>query len=605
MASIHGRRKGEQVMVRQYTGDSDFGKFSQESAILYVHEHFDRGQQLRRLLLKSLVRWLITVVLCVSIYGVLLVYSSHDALPQPKKLEFNTLVTALTISIGLNIASSLKAHTVELQWWLLSLRRYKPREADLIMSTRHFTTMLQLGWTTRHTLIQIFVMVFVTMNIGSQIGLALLGITYNINTADKFAVTEPGPVSVPELSDIQGPKILATSKNHNLTADVNSRRYSAYTFGQVGLGFAEDSVDYGPKPGELFYPDLPQVFYTFPLLDDWYNTGGSGNTTNETDDGDGDGHIYSYTYFFFETNVADASYYATVASNRSVTVTASCDSYKVVAGGHGMSSNITVRFTDSEGDQEVYLPVANGGSQILYLHDPATEANDTCSRVSAFEPSDTDPWFYICDVSIGNITNGAVGEHYMGANFTRYVPPAIALQGYGASDIGLTNTTTNYQCQSYPAQSYFGWPARGRGGYMAALISRCAANTIASAAMVNANVEAYGMAPQRAISLEITRWRYVHIILGLTTGVQLAIHLVAVLVANRVQVLDQRSLATASLVRRLLAGVGDRASMARAEQIANLIGKNITVKYEPVGAGYDLCIYRDGQLQLSTQNTID
>ncbi|KAM3516106.1 hypothetical protein MY11210_000388 [Beauveria gryllotalpidicola] len=158
----------------------------------YAYEHFDRGRQLRWLLAKSLARWLITVVLCASIYGVLLEYSAHDALPQRKKLEFNTLVIALTISLGLNIASSLKANAVELQWWLLSLRRYKPREADLIMSSEHFTTMLQLGWTTRHTLIQIFVVVFVTMNIGSQVALALLGITYNINPANKFAITKPG-----------------------------------------------------------------------------------------------------------------------------------------------------------------------------------------------------------------------------------------------------------------------------------------------------------------------------------------------------------------------------------------------------------------------------
>lgn len=157
--------KASMVTARQDTGDSGYSKSSQQSAVSYAYERFDRGRQLRRLLLKSLVRWLITVVLCVSIYGVLLAYSSHDALPQRKKLEFNTLVIALTISLGLNIASSLKANAMELQWWLLSLRRYKPREADLIMSSEQFTTMLQLGWTTRHTLIQIFVTVFVTMNI--------------------------------------------------------------------------------------------------------------------------------------------------------------------------------------------------------------------------------------------------------------------------------------------------------------------------------------------------------------------------------------------------------------------------------------------------------
>ncbi|OAA76942.1 hypothetical protein LEL_06626 [Akanthomyces lecanii RCEF 1005] len=592
--------KASMVTARQYTGDSGYSKSSQESAVSYAYEHFHRGQQLRRLLLKSLVRWLITVVLCVSIYGVLLAYSSHDALPQRKKLEFNTLVIALTISLGLNIASSLKANAMELQWWLLSLRRYKPREADLIMSSEHFTTMLQLGWTTRHTLIQIFVTVFVTMNIscaqGSQIALALLGITYNINPADKFAVTKPGPVSIADLSDIQGPKVLATPSKHNLTVDVNSRRYSANMFGQLGLGFYTASTDSAPRPGALYNPDLPQLYYfpsTLPYASD--SNGGTDSTAAGTGDDGDDGHTASYTYYFFESAPVNASYYSMVTSNRSVTVTASCDSYKVVAGGNGMSSNITVRYED--GDQENYLPVANGGSQILYLHDPASDANDTWSRVSAFEPSDTDPWFYDCNVYLGNVTNGVLPAHYMGANFTRYVPPAIALQGYGASDVGLTNTTTNYQFQSYPAQTYFGQPAQGSGMRMAELVSRCAANAIAACASANTNVDAYGMTPQRAIQLEITKWRYVHIIIGLTMGAQLVIHLGAVLVANRVQVREQRSLSTASLLRPLLAGVGDRASMARGKQIAKLIGKNVTVRYEPVGAG-------DGQLERSTSNTV-
>ncbi|KAM3501467.1 hypothetical protein MY10362_005521 [Beauveria mimosiformis] len=566
----------------------------------YAYEHFDRRRQLRRLLTKSLARWLITVVLCAAIYGVLLGYSSHDALPQRKKLEFNTLVIALTISLGLNIASSLKANAVELQWWLLSLRRYKAREADLIMSSEHFTTMLQLGWTTRHTLIQIFVVVFVTMNIGSQIALALLGITYNINPANHFAITKPGLVSIADLNDIQGSRVLAASKKRHETEDVNSRRYSANLYGQFGSTFDEGGLDQAPKPGALYNAEQPQVFYSKELPLD--SDGSDGSAATKPGD---NGNAYSYTYFFWENTVANASYTATVASNRSVTVAASCDSYKVVAVGNGSSSNITVRFKN--GEDVYYLPVANGGSQILYLHDPATDANDTRSQVNAFEPSDTDPWFYTCQVSVGNVTNGFLPQHYMGTNFTRYIPPAIALQGYGASasDIGLSNTTTNYQFQSYPLQTFFGQPASGSGVYMAALVSRYAINALAVGALFSSNVDVPGMEPQRAIQLEITKWRYVHVIVGLTVGVQLIIHLVAVLVANRVQVREQRSLATASLLRPLLAGVSERASMARGKQIAKLIGKDVTVRYEPVGAGYDLCIYRNGQLEQSTPNTIN
>ncbi|KAJ3472008.1 hypothetical protein NLG97_g11369 [Lecanicillium saksenae] len=301
--------------------------------------------------------------------------------------------------LGLNIASSLKANAIELQWWLLSLRRYKPREADLIMSSEQFTTMLQLGWTTRHTLIQIFVTVFVTMNIGSQIALALLGITYNINPANKMAITKPGIVTVADLSDIRGTNVLASSeKHHNLTEDVNSRRFSANMFSQIGLGFGDDNVAVAPQPGTMYSPDLPQIYCPFGLPDD-----PDGDDTGEQSNDDGkvladDGKSYSYTYVFYESATTNATYDATVATNRSVTVSATCESFKVTQGGNGLSTNVTVRFPT--GDEAGYLPVANGAAQILYLHDPTTDANDTWSQVSAFEPSDTDPWYYICQVAM-------------------------------------------------------------------------------------------------------------------------------------------------------------------------------------------------------------
>ncbi|OAA60717.1 hypothetical protein ISF_05756 [Cordyceps fumosorosea ARSEF 2679] len=571
--------------------------------VAYTYERFDRRRQLQKLLLRSLARWLITVVLCASIYGVLISYSSHEALAQRRRLEFNTFVIALTIALGLNIASSLKANAVELQWWLLSLHHYGPREADLILSSGHFTVMLQLGWTTRRMLIWVFVTLFVTLNIGSQVALALLGITYNINPADKFAITKPGLVSIADLSDIQGTKVLATSAKHqNLTEDINSRRYAANMFGQIGLGFSETTVDKIPRPGALYTSDALSIYSSFslPSLPD---DSDSDNTPEA--EAENYGNSYSYTYVFFETNVLNDSYAGIVASNRTVTVNASCDSYKVVAGGNGMSTNITVHFDD--GDGQVYPPVANGGSQIMYLHDPAAEANDTWSQVSAFEPSaDSQAWFYVCQVNLGNVTNGVVPAHYMGANFSRYVPPAIALQGYGSSTDGLTaNASTNYQFQSYPSQTYFGRAARGRGVRMAALVSRYAINALASCALANANVDARGMTPLRAIQLEVTRWRYVHVIVGLTVGVQLLVHLAAVLVANRVQVREQRSLATASLIRPLLVGVDDRARVASGRQIAKMIGENVTVRYEPVGAGYDLCIYRDGELKGLARSAID
>lgn len=124
-------------------------------------------------------------------------------------------------------------------------------------------------------------------------------------------------------------------------------------------------------------------------------------------------------------------------------------------------------------------------------------------------------------------------------------------------------------------------------------------------ALSNTDVFVQGHVPQRAITLEITSWKYLHIIMGLTMGVQLLVSLGAVFIANRAQVREQRSLANTTLLRPLLSGVTSRASMAKGRQIAKLIGKNVLVRYEPVGGGYGFHIYRDGKEDVPAPINID
>lgn len=87
---------------------------------------------------------------------------------------------------------------------------------------------------------------------------------------------------------------------------------------------------------------------------------------------------------------------------------------------------------------------------------------------------------YTCDATIEPVANAFLKEHSLGTNFSRYVPPAIALQGYGSPVVGFGNDTTNYQFQSYPVQTYFGEPAHGQPGFIASKIARFAINAVAA-----------------------------------------------------------------------------------------------------------------------------
>lgn len=94
----------------------------------FTYERLHKRRQLRKLLGACLTRWLMTMVLCASIYLVLWQYSSKTAMVTSKKKEFNALIVGLSILLSLNLASSLKHMAATLRWWLLSLKEWKPRE---------------------------------------------------------------------------------------------------------------------------------------------------------------------------------------------------------------------------------------------------------------------------------------------------------------------------------------------------------------------------------------------------------------------------------------------------------------------------------------------
>ncbi|UNI20857.1 hypothetical protein JDV02_006906 [Purpureocillium takamizusanense] len=537
---------------------------SQRAGPSYAYENFHRGKQLRRMGLFSLCRWLLTVALAMSIYGVIWSYGNKDALPARKKKEFNTLVIGLSIGLSLNLASSLKRDVGELRWWLLSQRDYTPQEADLILQSENLSRLIMLGWTSRRPLVHAFMLLFLALNLASQLALALLGITYNVNPADKFTVTQPGMVGIPDMSDIQVRPALAnnTSRNLNESQTINARRYTANTFGVVSLSLQSALIIDLPKPGKIYNPDDPLLFW--------------------------DEDRKTWSYVFYEATPDDEPFQPNVASNRSISVYAECKGWRVVKGGDGLNYTFTVDFGNGT-KQDWETPYINGPDQTTFLHDPSTQSGDFSGRVDAFEASRTEPWAYSCEITIDPVVNAVIKEQEVGVNVTQYAAPAIALQGYGSSPNGLTNDTKPFQWQSYPAESYFGEACYGAADRMALLVARFAIGSIAVTAQTNRNIKARGMAPLKGITLEITNWTYLHLILGLTVGIQLLIAVVSILVANRVQVRCHSFLSMAALIRPALQDVSSRASAADGQEVASMMGKETRLRYaRERGGGFQI-----------------
>lgn len=530
----------------------------------YAYESFHRGKQLRHMIFWTFCRWLFTAVLAMSIFVVIWKYSQPAALPAIKKSEFNSLVIGLSIAYSLNLASALKRDASYLRWWLLSLRPYSPREADLILQCENMSGLLKLGYMSRHLSIRLFVLLFLTLNMAAQVALALLGITYNINPADHITVTRPGLVSIPDMSSIQLDKSLISGTRRPDLDDSqteNARRYMANTFGQSTLTMQWDSIDDAPKPGKFNDARDPILFY---------------NIT--------DGLPVVYTYYFYESSPQDADYVASVATNRTISAWSDCKEYKVVAGGDGLSPNITFLWEDNE-PISWELPSAKGPDQVMYIHDPELDAGDTWAVIYAFEASIKEPWFYRCNTTIGSVTNAVVKEHEVSANVTRYAAAAIALQGYGSSAGDLTNNTKFTQWQSYPSQSTFGYPYNGTADMRGATASLFAIGTVVAVAGANDDVEVRGMTPMRGITLEIASWTTLYLILGLTVGLQLFFSVAAVVIANTVQLRGHSHLAMAALLRESLDGLGSAAPVASGKQVAAMMGDKAKLRYERRGKG--------------------
>ncbi|KAG6026032.1 hypothetical protein E4U41_001377 [Claviceps citrina] len=514
-------------------------------------ERLHRGRQLRKLLGACLSRWLLTLVLCASIYLVLWQYSSKTAMVSSKKKEFNSLIVGLSILLSLNLASSLKHMVATLRWWVLSLQEWRPYEVDLLLQSENISRMVRLLYVSKRYSLRAYVLAWVAINVAAQIGLATLGLTYNVNGADKIVPTQPGLVSVPDLSTLQTVKLSSPSSSNSSTSTSqteNALRYTANSYGMVGLAAGINiNVLNAPQPGALFNPDSSPISCI--------------NTT-----------CYSW---FYEATLPNASYYLMAASNRSVATSSTCESWKVTQGGSG---NVDTIIIADDKNTTLKIPTKNGPLQTTFIVDPRRDQHIGWSIVTAFEASTLDPWFYRCNVSVAPVVNAVIPEHELGDNVKLMAPAAIALQGYGSSGLG-TNVTDRIQFQSYPAETFIGSTCGGNASLMGYQTSSFAAGVILATAQSNSNLNVTGQTPLKGITLDINHWSYVHLVLGLIMGLQLLFAIISIVLSNMVMVRDHSHLGEATLLRSALGSLSYRAVMCNERELASMFPESTTMKY--------------------------
>ncbi|KAM0356566.1 hypothetical protein ACHAP4_007151 [Fusarium culmorum] len=290
---------------------------------------------------------------------------------------------------------------------------------------------------------------------------------------------------------------------------------SQIALAMLGLIYSTNTADSAAilKPGNVTVPDFSDLETARVLSSKSQALGAMRYTANR--------------FVFQEWASRPKKYDLVVSTNRTVDATGNCRSWKVTKGGGGNETSITIADNDRT---EVNITAMNGVNQTTFMFDAARDQGETWSEILAFEASETSPWFYRCNISFGPVLNAYRKEHVLGVNITSLASSAIALQGYGASSLGPTNS--DRQFQSYPAESTYGAPANGDTDKMGALVAAFSAGVVAVVGQAASTLIIPGLQPQNGVVLEVSKWAYVHLILGLSLAVQLLLGVGVAILSN-------------------------------------------------------------------------
>jgi hypothetical protein len=257
-------------------------------------------------------------------------------------------------------------------------------------------------------------------------------------------------------------------------------------------------------------------------------------------------------YVFHEKSVSslesDALNILTVFTSRSMDVSSQCQAWSVTEGGESTSTSIVV--ATEEGDTTIPIPLAFGLDATIYMVNTTNTCGPGCSSISAFEASTKDPWYYRCNVTVGEVSNATLPEHKIGENVAEIAAGSIALQGYGVSSFN----DTILQQQVYPAESLYGVALNGSTQAMSALLSRFAVGAIAGIAENNKALLRRGEEPARGTKLNITHPALIVFIFLLLIGLQLVLEVAVALVANRVVTPEDTPVGVAQVLRAMIEG---------------------------------------------------
>jgi hypothetical protein len=223
-----------------------------------------------------------------------------------------------------------------------------------------------------------------------------------------------------------------------------------------------------------------------------------------------------------------------------------CESYKVTENGNGTSLDIVA---EKLGNITLSQTVPDSMTYTTW-EDSLCPDNTRCSTVTAFESSNTNPWFYICNITLGLTYNDPQNVSFISDYMAQIATGSIAQIGYTDFN-GIAS-------QIYPTGSPWGIPQGGNASEVGLNMATYALGTIAGATIYNPQTTYIGTAPNQGVILQVNHQYFFYLIIGLIVICHFVFVVVVAWLANRVMVGPEGHLSMGMLLRDVtdaLAGV--------------------------------------------------
>ena len=261
-----------------------------------------------------------------------------------------------------------------------------------------------------------------------------------------------------------------------------------------------------------------------------------------------------------------------VYSTRKINITYVCEAHEITANGTGDSNTIEVA---NVGEVAVDTVLPNS---TIYFTNPGNNcsADTRCSIVEVFEASDTAPWYYKCNVTLGHTTGDDRNLSYISDDMAFIATSNIAQIGYTDDD--------GQQQEIYPTKSIWGTPAAGSQEAVGFRVASWALGTIAGASLFNPPMTYEGNAPTTGFELTLGHAMPFYLILALICFFHFIFIVVVAIVANRVKVGPEGHLGM-SLLLRPIADQLEGVSGGRENKAYETALKHTQAKYEKSRSG--------------------